>query len=76
MKKYKIIISVFLIFSLMLPMSVSAFEVPADSYYVNARTSELGEIMIYFPYNMPVVIIKRKITSHIVRKIYHYFAKL
>lgn len=36
----------------MLPLSVSAFEVPADSYYVNARTSELGEIMIYFPYNM------------------------
>lgn len=52
MKKYKIILCVCLVVSLMVPFSAFAYEIPSDSYYVNVDTSELGEIVIYFPYNM------------------------
>lgn len=40
------------IFSLFFSMSVFAYEVPSDSYYANVQTAELGEIMVYFPYNL------------------------
>ena len=35
-----------------LPLSAFAYEAPADSYYINMQTRELGEIMVYFPYNV------------------------
>lgn len=34
------------------PVRAVAYEVPADSYYANLQTAELGEIMVYFPYNV------------------------
>lgn len=34
------------------PVRAAAYEVPADSYYANLQTAELGEIMVYFPYNV------------------------
>ena len=40
-----------LLFSLLFPISCFAYEIPQDSYYVNVTTQELGEVVIYFPYN-------------------------
>lgn len=52
MKKKHFIISLVLLVSLLFPVSAFAYEVPADSYYANLQTQELGEIMVYFPYNV------------------------
>lgn len=40
------------VFSLLFSISAAAYEVPSDSYYANLQTRELGEIMVYFPYNV------------------------
>lgn len=49
--KKKIIILFVLVFSLALPLSVSAYTAPAESYFINLQTRELGEVVVYFPYN-------------------------
>ena len=52
MKKKHFIISLVVLVSLLFPVSAFAYEVPADSYYANLQTDELGEVMVYFPYNV------------------------
>lgn len=41
-----------LFIALSCPLSIFAYEVPSDTYYANLQTEELGEIMVYFPYNV------------------------
>lgn len=66
MKKYKIILTLVLVLSVMAPVNVFAYEIPADSYYVNVETSELGEIVLYFPYNMARYLSFNERTGHII----------
>lgn len=51
MKKKHFIIFLVLLVSFLFPVSAFAYEVPSDSYYANLQTRELGEVMVYFPYN-------------------------
>lgn len=48
-KKFIPLIAV--VFSLFFSLNVFAYEIPSDAYYANLQTNELGEIMVYFPYN-------------------------
>lgn len=47
----KLIPLIVLIFSCLFSINCFAYEIPSDSYYMNLQTVELGEVMVYVPYN-------------------------
>lgn len=47
----KLIPLLVLLVSLFFSVNAFAYEAPSDSYYANLETRELGEIMVYFPFN-------------------------
>lgn len=49
--KKRFLIFLVLVFSLALPLSVCAYTAPSDAYYMNLQTRELGEVVVYLPYN-------------------------
>lgn len=47
---YAALLGIYLAFSFAMP--TFAYTVPDDTYYIKADTSELGQVMIYVPYNL------------------------